>query len=100
MGYDGEASNFMLNRLSDMRALVQVQVEEDGNEVDVPEEFAGVGWFDARLETLQTGIRLATAAFYASPREWDKEPNDIPPDHPLRAIAKVFDEAPRHSDIR
>ena len=96
MGYDGDASNFVLINGPEMRTGSE---EDDGDAIDIPAEFAGLGWFDSRIAILRNDIDLSTVGFSAVPRDWDKRPEDIPKDHPLRAIAKVLDDAPPHTSI-
>uniref|UniRef100_A0A7S3L2W5 Uncharacterized protein n=1 Tax=Amphora coffeiformis TaxID=265554 RepID=A0A7S3L2W5_9STRA len=74
---------------------------DGGNYAFVPEEYQGYGWFDQRMATLKNGIDLKAKTFYRTiPRPFDKSVNDVPEDHPLRAIAAVFDQAPPMSVIR
>jgi len=61
----------------------------------------GYGFCDRRLGQLGAGIDLDRMTYYTtSPRAYDKEPANIPARHPLRAIAKVLEVAPRNSTIR
>ncbi len=96
MGYDGNASNFVLMNDPEMQNQWK---EENGDEIDIPAEYAGLGWFDSRLSLLKNDIDLSTVAFSTVPRNWDKRPEDVPKDHPLRAIARVLHDAPAHTSI-
>jgi hypothetical protein len=72
MGYDGDASNFVLINGPEMRTAAP---QEDGDEIDIPAIVAGRGWFDSRIAAVRTGIDLSTAAFSDVPRNWDNCPN-------------------------
>jgi hypothetical protein len=73
----------------------------DPDFVTVPEEYLGQGWCDTRVSSLKDGVNLTKTAFYRTvPRPFDKTPDDVPNDHPLRAIAKVLDDSPTDSIIR
>lgn len=96
-GYDGNANHYQYEQ------FLQAQAEEieDGDVIIVPPQFIGCGWFDGRNEKLNQGINLETKLSYrARPRNFDKEPSDIPADHPLRAIAQVLFEASDGKTIR
>ena len=93
MGYDGDASNFVLINGLEMRTG-----KDDNDDIDIPAEFAGLGWFDSRIAILRNGINLFTVGFSTVPRDWDRRPKDIPNDHPLRAIAK-FSTMHRHTHV-
>jgi hypothetical protein len=71
------------------------------NDVVIPEDYLGYGWFDQRMATLKNGIDLKSKTSYRTvPRPFDKNVSDVPDQHPLRAIAAVFDQAPPKTIIR
>lgn len=73
----------------------------DADCVVVPDDCFGYGWLDKRVGTLHEGVNLQKKTFYRTvPRRFDKEPSDIPADHPLRAVARVLHESPPRSNIR
>ena len=67
----------------------------------IPTDDRGFGWFDDRLRDFHFEIDLtAMATFRAIPRPFDRNPTTVPPNHPLRAIAKVLEEASIGSIVR
>ena len=79
--------------------------EEDGGDsqysMNIPVEQLGKGYFDQNIGKLKDGVDLARKRFYQSvPRPDDSSPLTVPPDHPLRAIARVLEDAPLDSVIR
>ena len=67
----------------------------------IPVEEKGFGWFDDRLRDFHSGIDLVeTSTYRAIPRSFDRSPSSVPPHHPLRAIAKVLEQASIGSIIR
>lgn len=74
---------------------------EDGDFIAAPEDSQGLDWFDKRNASLGDGIDLAGQNFYhTAPRAWDTEASKIPPNHPLRAIAKVLESSAEDSTVR
>lgn len=66
-------------------------------------EDIGHGFFQASLETFHMGPNIPTDRdFYSSPRPIDEigTPAMTPPDHPLRAIAWILNDAPANTIIR
>lgn len=74
------------------------EYEEEGD-IRIPDDIVGRGWFDPRVERLKEKADLGAQTFYAVPRDYDSSPDDIPGNHPLRAIAKVLHESPLGTDI-
>lgn len=67
----------------------------------IPADDRGFGWFDDRLRDFHSSIDLvATSTFRTIPRAFDRSPATVPARHPLRAIAKVLEEAPIGSIVR
>ena len=67
----------------------------------VPADGRDSGWFDDRLRDFYSSIHLsAGSTFRTTPRSFDWNPATIPKRHPLRAIAKVLEEAPAGSIVR
>lgn len=81
--------------------LEEENVDETEGDVEIPDDIVGRGWFDPRLDecVLKKAEDLGAQSFYAVPRDYDRSPNDIPGNHPFRAIASVFKEAPVGTDI-
>mmetsp|Transcript_28103 Transcript_28103/g.43267 ORF Transcript_28103/g.43267 Transcript_28103/m.43267 type:complete len:287 (-) Transcript_28103:63-923(-) len=79
-----------------------VEFDDDPDQyVMVPLEKLGKGYFDEDVGKLKDGINLQTKTYYSSvPRSADTSALTVPADHPLRAIAKVLEEAPPESTIR
>jgi len=64
-------------------------------------ERMGGGWFDSALHDLHAGVNLSyRRTFYSSPRSEISQPERTPPDHPLRAIARVLEQAQAQSVVR
>lgn len=96
---EGISHKYSLTRANEISSA-EVDVDWD-NALMVPEECEGYGWFDQRIATLKKGIDLKAKTFYHTvPRPFDKSVDDVPENHPLRAIAAVFDQAPPMSVIR
>ena len=60
-------------------------------------EGMGGGWFDMNLASLHEPVDLAHCrTFYASPRSLGEieRPVDTPRNHPLRAIGRIWNDAP------
>ena len=61
----------------------------------------GFDCFDNRLRDFHSSIDLAAGStFRMTPPSFDRNPATIPKRHPLRAIAKVLEEAPAGSIVR
>ena len=60
----------------------------------------GFGWFDKEMATLSNSVDLSLSTFSTKPRPYDKRPSSVPAQHPIRAIARVLQEAPRNSTVR
>ena len=76
-------------------------IDDDPYCISAPDELKGTGWFDVRNATLPEGVDLSRGRRYQSePRAWDKKASDVPLRHPLRAIAKMLEDAPSSSTIR
>lgn len=59
------------------------------------------GWFDMRLQTLHENVKLSAQHRYRTvPRRYDPLPQTVPAQHPIRAVAKAFHDAPKNSTIR
>jgi hypothetical protein len=59
----------------------------------------GRGWFIPDLATFHVPT-AASNRFSCTPREYDQAPGDVPPDHPVRAVAGILAAAPELSIIR
>ena len=57
-------------------------------------------WFDKEMATLSRFVDLSLSKFSTKPRPYDRPPSNVPANHPIRAIAKVLEEAPRNSTVR
>lgn len=95
---------------------VEADLEDDAgsiDEFDVAQEYVdqyyatvtvehlGSAWFDTRLETLHESVQLAAQHRYRTvPRRYDPSPQAVPAQHPIRAVAKAFHDAPKNSTIR
>ena len=98
-GYDVNDKTADFHEETEQQA--QAQGDPDPDSVAVPDDCFGFGWLDKRVGKLHEGVDLGTKKFYSSvPRPYDRTPADVPPDHPLRAIAKVLHESPPGSNIR
>jgi hypothetical protein len=70
---------------------------------DIPESSLGYGWFfdDTQMvESLRQSVDLSTRTFSTKPRPCDRQPADIPAQHPIRAIALVLQQAPPNSTVQ
>lgn len=67
---------------------------------NIPPENLGFGWFDNEMATLSDSVDLSLPKFSTKPRPYDRRPANVPAQHPIRAIAKVLQEAPRNSTVR
>ncbi|CAB9513605.1 expressed unknown protein [Seminavis robusta] len=74
--------------------------EVDPDCVDVPSDCFGNGWCDIRNAKLTESVDMQLGYYRAFPRAFDHSPSDIPPNHPLRAIAKMIDDSEEGSTIR
>lgn len=96
--------------------VVEADLEDDAgsiDEFDVAQEYVdqyyatvtvehlGSGWFDTRLQTLHESVQLSAQHRYRTvPRSYDPSPQTVPSQHPIRAVAKAFHDAPKNSTIR
>ena len=99
-----DASGYEVNDKSCIQPRSHGEILTEADDPDfvvVPDECFGYGWLDKRVGTLLDGVDLVKKKFYrAVPRCFDKAPQDVPLDHPLRAIAAVLNESPPGSNIR
>ena len=65
-----------------------------------PESLGFDGWFDQEMATLSNSVDLSWSKFPTKPRPYDSRPSSVPAQHPIRAIAKVLQEAARNSTVR
>ena len=95
---------------------VEADLEDDAgtiDEFDIAQEYVdqyyatvtlehlGNGWFDTRLQALHECVQLSAQHRYSTvPRSYDPSPQTVPAQHPIRAVAKAFHDAPKNSSIR
>ena len=80
----------------------EIEFDDDPDQdVMILPEKLGKGYFDVDVGKLKDGIDLKIKTYYSSvPRPADTSALSVPADHPLRAIARVLEEAPQESTIR
>lgn len=79
---------------------IELDDDPDPDVMILPEKL-GKGYFDVNVGKLKDGIDLKIKTYYSSaPRPADTSALTVPAGHPLRAIAKVLEEAPQESTIR
>ena len=74
--------------------------EEVWEYINNPQQSLGFGWFDKEMATLSNSVDLSLSKFSTKPRPYDRRPENVPEQHPIRAIAKVLQEAPQNSTVR
>jgi PLD-like domain len=95
--------------------VVEADLEDDAGSIDefdvaqeyvdqyyttVTVEHTGSDWFDTRLQTLHESVQLSAQHRYRTvPRSYDPSPQSVPAQHPIRAVAKAFHDAPKNSTI-
>jgi PLD-like domain len=96
--------------------VVEADLEDDAGSIDefdiaqeyvdqyyttVTVEHTSSDWFDTRLQTLHESVQLSAHHRYRTvPRSYNPSPQSVPAQHPIRAVAKAFHDAPKNSTIR